>query len=259
MTSKLRNVVLVKRGAMPPPLLRSLHLSVDGPDGSRPTVATVKGGYDYWHYVCDGFNDRGWGCAYRTAQTMFSHHLREGGTCDVVGGGMSIPSVRKMQQILVDAGDKDKGFVGSADWIGSCEIALLFDVLYGVPCRLLSINNGSEVAATWSDALWDHFTREGTPVMCGGAALTSPTATTSCYSSSTPTTAVQLGTSPRWPRRRGASGASAAVTLQRAHSTTPVYPSPPAPPPLPTLPPTLPMPPPPLPPSRQRQMGVQSA
>ena len=28
--------------------------------------------YDYWHYVCDHFDDRGWGCGYRTLQTIAS-------------------------------------------------------------------------------------------------------------------------------------------------------------------------------------------
>lgn len=28
--------------------------------------------YEYWHYLCDGFDDRGWGCGYRTLQTISS-------------------------------------------------------------------------------------------------------------------------------------------------------------------------------------------
>ena len=28
--------------------------------------------YEYWHYLCDGFDDRGWGCGYRTLQTIAS-------------------------------------------------------------------------------------------------------------------------------------------------------------------------------------------
>ena len=49
-------VVLRRRPlwATMPPLLRNLHLSIGGPDGSSPTIAMVKGRYDYWHYVCDG-------------------------------------------------------------------------------------------------------------------------------------------------------------------------------------------------------------
>ena len=28
--------------------------------------------YEYWHYNCDRFDDRGWGCGYRTLQTIAS-------------------------------------------------------------------------------------------------------------------------------------------------------------------------------------------
>ena len=28
--------------------------------------------YEYWHYCCDSFDDRGWGCGYRTLQTIAS-------------------------------------------------------------------------------------------------------------------------------------------------------------------------------------------
>ena len=32
----------------------------------------VKGSYEYWHYGCDGFDDRGFGCGYRTLQSICS-------------------------------------------------------------------------------------------------------------------------------------------------------------------------------------------
>ncbi len=32
----------------------------------------VKGTYSYHHYLQDGFNDDGWGCAYRSLQTIIS-------------------------------------------------------------------------------------------------------------------------------------------------------------------------------------------
>lgn len=36
------------------------------------TVALVRGKYTYHHYMQDNFNDDGWGCAYRSMQTIFS-------------------------------------------------------------------------------------------------------------------------------------------------------------------------------------------
>lgn len=35
-------------------------------------VALVRGRYAYYHYMQDNFNDDGWGCAYRSMQTIFS-------------------------------------------------------------------------------------------------------------------------------------------------------------------------------------------
>lgn len=32
----------------------------------------ISGHYDYYHYMQDRFNDSGWGCAYRSLQTIVS-------------------------------------------------------------------------------------------------------------------------------------------------------------------------------------------
>ncbi len=57
-------------------LLSNVHLNVAVPRGQILTLETVRGDYDYWHYGCDGFDDRGWGCGYRTLQTIASWVLR---------------------------------------------------------------------------------------------------------------------------------------------------------------------------------------
>ncbi|KAL8569348.1 hypothetical protein ACOMHN_014032 [Nucella lapillus] len=51
--------------------VRSVHEGAVSP-GAPPTVSLVKGHYEYWHYCCDGTDDRGWGCGYRTLQTVCS-------------------------------------------------------------------------------------------------------------------------------------------------------------------------------------------
>ena len=35
-------------------------------------LVTVNGSYQYWHYLCDSFDDRGFGCGYRTLQSICS-------------------------------------------------------------------------------------------------------------------------------------------------------------------------------------------
>ena len=42
------------------------------PDASNATVHSVRGPLRYYHYGLDGVRDHGWGCGYRTVQTMLS-------------------------------------------------------------------------------------------------------------------------------------------------------------------------------------------
>ena len=56
-------------------MIKNVHrLALENPNpnivGSELT--TVNGDYEYWHYNCDDFNDEGWGCGYRTMQTIIS-------------------------------------------------------------------------------------------------------------------------------------------------------------------------------------------
>ena len=45
-----------------------------------------------------------------------------------------VPSLRKIQELLVEVGDKSESFVGSHQWIGCYESSIVLDQLYGV-CR----------------------------------------------------------------------------------------------------------------------------
>lgn len=64
---------------------------------------------------------KGWGCGYRTLQTLCSwvKHVQKNQT--------NIPDIRRIQQILCDMGDKSYEFVGSRDWIGSFEVFFLLN------------------------------------------------------------------------------------------------------------------------------------
>ena len=45
--------------------LTNVHLACTTvPKGSQD-CAVVTAGYTYYHYIVDGFDDTGWGCAYR--------------------------------------------------------------------------------------------------------------------------------------------------------------------------------------------------
>ena len=58
---------------------------------------SVEGDYDYLHYLYDGTNDRGWGCGYRTLQTIISWIVKNVSS----DTQKQIPSLTTIQEILV--------------------------------------------------------------------------------------------------------------------------------------------------------------
>ena len=99
-----------------PSHLLNLHINVDKPIANEYIVRScVKGNYEYFHYNHDGINDSGWGCAYRSLQSVFSWFLLN----TDLAKGKTIPSIKEIQTSLVKLGDKDKSLIGSADWIGA--------------------------------------------------------------------------------------------------------------------------------------------
>lgn len=89
-------------------------------------VYLVNGSYDYYHYMQDNFNDDGWGCAYRSMQTICSWFLIQQYTT------LPVPSHKEIQKMLVDLGDKNKSFIGSSNWIGAIEISMCLNQMYNV-------------------------------------------------------------------------------------------------------------------------------
>lgn len=124
----------------------------------------VQGIYSYHHYMQDRMDDNGWGCAYRSLQTICSWFNYQGYS------DRTIPTHREIQQALVDVGDKPSSFVGSRQWIGSIEVQLVLGQLLGVTSKIIFVNQGTELASRGRD-LVSHFQTEGTPVMIGGGVL----------------------------------------------------------------------------------------
>ncbi|XP_067412418.1 LOW QUALITY PROTEIN: ufm1-specific protease 1 [Emydura macquarii macquarii] len=155
-------------GAGDPPtsLLLNIHQGLPFP-GSPTRAALVSGPYLYYHYGCDGLDDRGWGCGYRTLQTLCSWLVagaEPGGT-----PSRPVPPLPTLQQALVEMGDKAPAFAGSQDWIGTVEAALCIDWFFGVPCKILHSPRGRGLEGQLG-ALYAHFQGGGGPVMLGGDA-----------------------------------------------------------------------------------------
>ncbi|RVW13377.1 putative Ufm1-specific protease [Vitis vinifera] len=107
-------------------LLRDVHVGIPSSGVSGGVVSLVQGSYEYYHYLQDGFDDSGWGCAYRSLQTIVSWFR-----CQHYSS-IEVPSHREIQQALVEIGDKDPSFVSSREWIGAIELSFVLDKLLGV-------------------------------------------------------------------------------------------------------------------------------
>lgn len=144
--------------------LRNPHLVLTHPTLDDGKVYLVQGIYSYHHYMQDRMDDNGWGCAYRSLQTICSWFQQQGYV------ERCVPSHKEIQQALVDVGDKQKAFVGSRQWIGSIEVQAVLNQLLGVTSKIMFVSQGSELASKGRE-LANHFLTQGTPVMIGGGVL----------------------------------------------------------------------------------------
>jgi hypothetical protein len=145
---------------------RLLNVHEACPDSGVPggTKSLVRGPYLYYHYMQDKFNDKGWGCAYRSLQTIWSWFLLNGYTLKPV------PSHKDIQECLVKIGDKQRSFIGSKQWIGSTEVGFCLDEMLDVTFRCVTSSTGPGLAEKGRE-LAKHFDEVGTPIMMGGGAL----------------------------------------------------------------------------------------
>ncbi|CAK9825159.1 Probable Ufm1-specific protease 2 [Anthophora retusa] len=139
-------------------------LQNDDTISSNRKVKLVQGLYAYHHYMQENFDDNGWGCAYRSLQTIISWFRLQGYT------EIPIPSHNKIQKCLVDIGDKPSNFVNSKQWIGSTEVGFVLESLLDISVKVLCASTGEEVSSLAPELL-HHFQTQGTPVMIGGGVL----------------------------------------------------------------------------------------
>lgn len=145
------------------PRLANVHSSLP-PSGVGGTVTLVQGDYMYYHYLQDRFDDNGWGCAYRSLQTICSWFRQQHYT------SAPVPGHRAIQETLVKIGDKPAKFVGSRQWIGAIEISYVLDELLGVASKVITVPSGADIPSRAREFA-RHFETQGTPIMIGGGVL----------------------------------------------------------------------------------------
>ena len=141
-------------------------------------MSLVHGNYAYHHYMQDNFDDDGWGCAYRSLQTIISWFrysivwlliLLALTPCNCRLQGYTdrqVPTHREVQQCLVDIGDKPASFVGSKQWIGSMEVSFCLQSLLAVESMIVNVSSGAEMTSK-ARQIAEHFRIHGTPIMIG--------------------------------------------------------------------------------------------
>ncbi|XP_056156698.1 inactive Ufm1-specific protease 1 [Lampris incognitus] len=148
-------------------LVRSVHDGLRRPVTEPLRFSSINGEYLYFHYGCDGQDDRGWGCGYRTVQTIASWLCHNWSPAK--GQCKPPPSLPEIQQALVSMGDKSASFSHSREWIGTFEASLALDYFYDLPCKVVHVRGGgAELEQVAVEELHQHFQRHGSPVMMGG-------------------------------------------------------------------------------------------
>jgi hypothetical protein len=106
--------------------LLDVHIGLPAPTVTGGCQSLIAGSYEYYHYLQDRFDDNGWGCAYRSLQTIISWFRLQHYT------SITVPTHREIQECLVEIGDKEASFIGSQEWIGAIELSFVLDKLLGV-------------------------------------------------------------------------------------------------------------------------------
>lgn len=130
--------------------LENIHLRVKFTENT----SIIKGNCRYYHY--DNY-DSGWGCAYRSLQTILSFF------------NLNILTHHEIQRLLINLKDKKESFYKSNEWIGAFELSLILDH-FGIQSKILTIQSGSQIKEKSRD-LYNHFNTSGTPIMIGGGVL----------------------------------------------------------------------------------------
>lgn len=130
------------------------------PAGPQPrgAVTLVRGPLRYMHYGVDGHADHGWGCGYRTVQTIMSW----------LAPDEEPHSIPEMRQLLA----KQQSDPGARGWIGCQEAVILLDHPRGqamVTARVVlrHVRSGAEASGLLPE-LAAHFAAGGGPCMVGG-------------------------------------------------------------------------------------------
>eukprot|EP01025_Chloroclados_australasicus_P013700 TRINITY_DN16426_c1_g4_i2.p1 TRINITY_DN16426_c1_g4~~TRINITY_DN16426_c1_g4_i2.p1 ORF type:complete len:213 (+),score=19.74 TRINITY_DN16426_c1_g4_i2:276-914(+) len=138
-------------------LVANIHEFVPIPAKAKE-IYKVLGNYRFYHFGEQGMDDRGWGCAYRSLQTVCSW-LHEQNFTKSDG----VPSHKDIEQVLLKSVD---GYKGIPQWIGSWELFMYLDVCFDISSKILNSNSSEELLLKY-EQIKEHFQKGGSPIMSG--------------------------------------------------------------------------------------------
>ncbi|KAK2196358.1 Peptidase C78 [Babesia duncani] len=146
-------------------LLASPHLkgklmpSWMSPKKSRATL--VNGPYLYYHYNTCGISDGGWGCCYRSLETVCSWYMLNYYTT------RAVPTHWEIQALLKEKDPSHSSLeIGSNKWIGTVESGYFINWYLGFQTRTLYLNEIADFR-NYNCILAEHFSKIKTPVIMG--------------------------------------------------------------------------------------------
>ena len=116
----------------------------------EPSTHLVKGTLRFYHYGVDNFRDHGWGCGYRSIQSILSW----------LKPSELPPSIPELQGML-------PGIDGAQAWVGVPDAVVLLDVLHNATTRVLPLASGADLEKHLPTVA-AHFDNGGGPLMIGG-------------------------------------------------------------------------------------------
>jgi hypothetical protein len=124
-----------------PQKLFNPHLFIKTAAKDKYVEYYARGIYEYFHYGDQSFNDHGWGCAYRSLQTLLSwlnlqNHVN-------LAKMLTIPQIQELID-RINLGSKDK-LRDSKEWIGATEVSWVVKHLTNFDCRILHISDGKKI------------------------------------------------------------------------------------------------------------------
>eukprot|EP00965_Chrysotila_dentata_P251142 6209863-Pleurochrysis_carterae.AAC.3 len=118
-------------------------------------VHLLQGELRYYHYGLQGFADHGWGCGYRTIQSILSWLAPS-----------ELPlTIPKMQALLRET--NGSSFFGSRSWVGVTDAVQILDSIHDATVIVRTLKSGREAMSLLPELI-THFDLGGGPVMIGG-------------------------------------------------------------------------------------------